>query len=60
MAQGDEGCIVRGDHCWEPRCQCPERVLISPMGVDDIRSAPPKGGRYELALVFVRVAGRSS
>ena len=52
MAHSDQRGIVSGNHRREPRRESPESMLVGPMGVDDIRPAPPKGVRYELPLVL--------
>jgi hypothetical protein len=59
-AHSDQRGIVSGNDRRKPRRKSTESMLVGPMGVDDIRPAPPEGVRYELPLVLVRVAGRSS
>jgi hypothetical protein len=60
MSHSDQRGIVSGNYRRKPRRESPESMLVGPMGVDDIRPAPPKGVRYELPLLLVHVAGCSS
>ncbi len=50
MTQDYQWGIVSCNHGWEPGGQSPECELVGPVGVDNVRLAPQKCFRYELAL----------